>query len=687
MFAQSGATASQGLAGIARILASFVTPVGIAVAGFAAMAASVYSFVSFSGEISDFSKRLGISAQQAEVLYKNIYKLTGLDVSEQRKEFTNLGSILNKTARDPNVDDNDVSKLFTQNGLSILDANGKLKDFNTNLKQAVTLVQNAKTEFDAIDVGKLLGFSEEFTTSLYRAKTGLDDINKAGGTALDPLKQSAADFDKNASEYWRNFVLYAKSAIQEVGRFLYNLFDNLPKDPIGTLVTKAIGAAKAAPGAIGGAIGEMNSQSYGPISVVDRIGGNSRKVAAQNFQDRFNGGAIDPNLIEGVLAAGLKAKVDKMNGVVAKTVLPTGKPTVIPAPDKKEVKTPKPKFDVEEDINIKLDQQIARLKLLKPEREIQQQLDEVDNKLRRQGKTLNDEERAAIRGKIVEIERLKDVQQVMDQLYTSTVGTQEKYNATLEAGNNLLQKGIINQDQYASAVNAAKIKVLDSQNTLASGFESGLLKSVQAYGDVSGQVSATVGRSFDSLANGLGDFVTGTKFSFADLSKSILQDITKMILRIAVLKPILSSISGGFGDGGIGSIFGNVPGFGGGGLDVLGSNVPGLPKFATGGEFRVGGTGTTDSKVVAFRASPDERVRVTRPGQGEGPNVNVNVINNANGAEARVEKKPDGNGGLSYQVIVDQIESRLAQGVSSGTSPLARGMQQRYGLDPARGAR
>ena len=51
--------------------------------------------------------------------------------------------------------------------------------------------------------------------------------------------------------------------------------------------------------------------------------------------------------------------------------------------------------------------------------------------------------------------------------------------------------------------------------------------------------------------------------------------------------------------------------------------------FATGGSFMVGGSGGTDSQLVAFRASPDERVTIETPAQqragGGGVTVNVNV--------------------------------------------------------------
>lgn len=61
----------------------------------------------------------------------------------------------------------------------------------------------------------------------------------------------------------------------------------------------------------------------------------------------------------------------------------------------------------------------------------------------------------------------------------------------------------------------------------------------------------------------------------------------------------------------------------GGGPVRAGFNLPG---FATGGSFRVGGAGATDSQIVAFRASPDETVSITRPGQtlGSGGGVILN---------------------------------------------------------------
>lgn len=54
-----------------------------------------------------------------------------------------------------------------------------------------------------------------------------------------------------------------------------------------------------------------------------------------------------------------------------------------------------------------------------------------------------------------------------------------------------------------------------------------------------------------------------------------------------------------------------------------------IPGFATGGSFKVGGSGGIDSKLVQFRATPGEMVDVRRPGQmPEASGMRVEVVPN-----------------------------------------------------------
>jgi hypothetical protein len=67
---------------------------------------------------------------------------------------------------------------------------------------------------------------------------------------------------------------------------------------------------------------------------------------------------------------------------------------------------------------------------------------------------------------------------------------------------------------------------------------------------------------------------------------------------------------------------GSVGKFAGIGKSILSA----LPGFANGGSFSVGGTGGIDSQMVAFRATPGERVSINKPGQEMGGGVRVSVV-------------------------------------------------------------
>ena len=81
-------------------------------------------------------------------------------------------------------------------------------------------------------------------------------------------------------------------------------------------------------------------------------------------------------------------------------------------------------------------------------------------------------------------------------------------------------------------------------------------------------------------------------------------------------------------------LFGFLGGLFGGTPKGVGTKSPAPPKapkdstfagaFAGGGSFPVGGVGGTDSQPVFFRASPNETVTVTKPGQSPGGGITVN---------------------------------------------------------------
>ena len=83
------------------------------------------------------------------------------------------------------------------------------------------------------------------------------------------------------------------------------------------------------------------------------------------------------------------------------------------------------------------------------------------------------------------------------------------------------------------------------------------------------------------------------------------------------------------GGGLLGDLFGSAAGSttGGSSGGGLGDIFKSLAGYANGGSFGVGGSGGTDSQLVAFRASPNEQVTIQTPNQqNQSGGINVPLV-------------------------------------------------------------
>lgn len=99
-------------------------------------------------------------------------------------------------------------------------------------------------------------------------------------------------------------------------------------------------------------------------------------------------------------------------------------------------------------VNLQLDNELARMKMLKDARAVEQRMDQITESLAQKRIVLSAEELAAIRAKVVEIERFKYVQTEMDRITEEAIGPRRTLNASIEAANLLLANGTITQEQY-----------------------------------------------------------------------------------------------------------------------------------------------------------------------------------------------------------------------------------------------
>lgn len=127
-----------------------------------------------------------------------------------------------------------------------------------------------------------------------------------------------------------------------------------------------------------------------------------------------------------------------------------------------------------------------------------------------------------------------------------------------------------------------------------------------------------------SLNDGIVDAIMNAK-NLGDVFKNVANQIIADLLRIAVQRaitePLANALFGGGSGGGGGGLFASIGKlFGGGGSMAATDQPPGLAK---GGSFMVGGNPGIDRNMLAIngipqvRVSAGERVRVTKPGQGD----------------------------------------------------------------------
>lgn len=117
-------------------------------------------------------------------------------------------------------------------------------------------------------------------------------------------------------------------------------------------------------------------------------------------------------------------------------------------------------------VNRGLDKELGLMYLLKPEREIQQKFNQIEEQLLSKKIKLTSDEAAALKEKIKAIQSAKEVQQAYDRIYEEAVGPQRDYNANLTAAQKLLSQGAISQEQYNQAVTKASEAFANAQDPL-----------------------------------------------------------------------------------------------------------------------------------------------------------------------------------------------------------------------------
>lgn len=175
------------------------------------------------------------------------------------------------------------------------------------------------------------------------------------------------------------------------------------------------------------------------------------------------------------------------------------------------------------------------------------------------------------------------------------------------------------------------------------------------------------------------EFVKTGKLNFSSLIDSILTDIIRMQTKkmfANVFNPIFdsigNSISAMFADGGVMTPNGAVE----------------LRKYASGGvatgpQLALYGEGSMNEAYVPL---PDGRsIPVNLKGGGQGGGVIVNVYE-APGTKGSVNKTQNADGSFSIDIVIEQIEGKMARNIAQGRGSVASTMERTYGLSRQAGS-
>lgn len=171
---------------------------------------------------------------------------------------------------------------------------------------------------------------------------------------------------------------------------------------------------------------------------------------------------------------------------------------------------------------------------------------------------------------------IEDLAGVMDGMGDAIEATDHVAASSLETYLRLGNEASLSFGKAESGAKKTKVALTDAE------------KAAQKMAD-----SVTSG--FQSIGNDIRGLIDGTN-SWND----VLLNVVSTLAKIAFQQ--FSQSMGGFGGSGL---LGNI----------IGGVVQGLVGFASGGSFKVGGTGLTDSQPVMFKASPNEVVNVMTPQQ------------------------------------------------------------------------
>ncbi len=310
----------------------------------------------------------------------------------------------------------------------------------------------------------------------------MDVIAERMGTTTGELKKKFSSAFSSITEFAKFSVAIIYAAFFAGFRGIARIILGLP----GIVGEGMVGAVNLAIAAIEGlinlSIAGLNKISDGINGIFGTSLGRIADVSLKRMANKFAGtskqvaGAIKGDLFGGFNSAmGIMDDISERAGTRAeKRMRDQAKKLIEDRKATKDKAGPKPKVDNSAEqrahaldmVNLKLDDELKRMKLLKDERAVQQRMDQIEEQLAQKKIKLNDQERASVEGKVRAIEAYKFVQSELDRIYEKVTAPQRTYNAALQATNELLAQGAITQQRASQETVLASRALAEANDPL-----------------------------------------------------------------------------------------------------------------------------------------------------------------------------------------------------------------------------
>ena len=201
----------------------------------------------------------------------------------------------------------------------------------------------------------------------------------------------------------------------------------------------------------------------------------------------------------------------------------------------------------------------------------------------------------------------------------------------------------------------------DARASPITGLKEGLAELEARTADVAGNIKNVMVGAFDKASSALTDFVMTGKLNFNDFAKSVIADISKMIVKQLMFNALKSALGGtgigaalGFAKGG--AFDGGVQAFASGG--IVDSPTP--FRFASGGAVKPGVMGEAGPEaIMPLKRGRDGKLGVVASGGQHGGGVSIGSIVVQNNGEASASDTSGRNGAEMGKAIATAVQAEI----------------------------